>query len=118
MTSPIGAQIHFSSDKCNDFSCRDQSYLFLNRSQQKVHWNSLGAASISTLGVRVGSRRRRRLSFDFRLFREPNELREPCDQAELCDPEEMFVNPVSKEVVDGARKAEKLLVLSFELPFL
>jgi hypothetical protein len=83
-----------------------------------VHWNSLDVASASTLGVRVGRRRRRRLSFDFKLFKEPNELREPCDQAELCEPEDICVKPVSNEVVDGARSAEKLLLLvMLELPF-
>jgi hypothetical protein len=83
-----------------------------------VHWNSLGAASASALGVRVGSRRRRRLSFDFKLFKDPNELREPYDQAELCEPEDIWVKPVSNEVVDGARNADMLLLLvKLELPF-
>ena len=65
----------------------------------------------------VGSRRRLLLSFDFRLFIEPRECLEPCEYAVLCepsDPDDMFVNPVSREDIEGARKTEKLSVLLLE----
>lgn len=89
---------------------------------QNVHWNNRAPDSASSFGVRVGIRRRRRLSlcFEFKLLSDPKEFREPCDHAEPCDcadPEDIFVNPVSKDVVDGALKTEKLPVLPFELPW-
>ena len=57
---------------------------------------------------------------EFRLLKEPKELREPCDHAvfwEREDPDDLRVKPVSSEEMDGARKTEKLPVLSFELFF-
>lgn len=71
--------------------------------------------------MREGIFRRLRRSFaEFRLLKEPKEFLEPCDQAVLCereDPDDFRVKPVSSEEIDGARKTEKLPVLSFELFF-
>ena len=81
---------------------------------QNVHWYCLGLSSKSSFGVRVGRRRRRRLSLDLRLLKEPSEWRELCEWAELYEPkepEETPVRPVSSDVVDGARNTEKLPVL-------
>lgn len=35
---PFGVHNQPSRLRCNDFSCRDQSYLLLKESQQNVHW--------------------------------------------------------------------------------
>jgi hypothetical protein len=118
MTSPNGAHIHFSRERCKDFSCRDQSYFDLKRSVQKVHWNSRGPSSRSSFDVRVGIRRRRRLSLDFKLLKEPSEWRELCEGAELNEPkdaEELFVRPVSRDAFDGALNSEYVSVLPLEL---
>lgn len=72
---------------------------------------------MSTFEARIGMRRRLRLSFDFKLFIEPRECFEPCDQAVLWeprDPEDMFVKPVSRDESEGALKTEKLSELLFE----
>jgi hypothetical protein len=90
----------------------------LKRSVQKVHWKSRGASFASAFGARVGSLRRRRLSFDFRLFIDPRECREPYEYAELwdpSDPDDIPVSPVSNDEIEGALKTEKLPVLSFEV---
>lgn len=67
----------------------------------------------------MGIRRRLRLSFvEFKLFKDPRELRDPYDHAVPCDwtePDDILVKVVSKDVVEGALKTEKLPVLSFEL---
>lgn len=67
-------------------------------------------------------RRRLRLSFDFKLLKEPRECRELCEYVaevdEPMDPDDRIVGPVSKEVIEGARKMEKLPVLPFEFSFL
>jgi hypothetical protein len=81
---------------------------------QNVHRNSRGPSSNSSFDVRVGMRRRRRLSLDFKLLKEPSEWRELCEWAELNEPkepEDPFVRPVSRDVVDGALNTEKLPVL-------
>lgn len=54
MTGPRGAHIHFSSERCNDFSCLVQSYFDLNVSVQKVHWKMRFLSSVS---LRVGAAR-------------------------------------------------------------
>lgn len=75
---PFGAQIHFSRDKCNDFSCRVQSYFDLKVSVQKVHWKILFRSSdcLRPTAAVVG-RRLRRLSF-LPAKLELKELKEPC----------------------------------------
>lgn len=75
---------------------------------------------MSALATRLGRRRRLRLSFAFKLFIDPSECRDPCEYAELCEPKEpddMFVNPVSSEEMEGALKTEKLPVLSLDASF-
>ena len=83
MISPKGAHIHFSSDRCKLFSCRDQSYFDLKRSVQNVHWKGRKTSSESALCPFVGSRRRLRLSFDLRLFIDPRECLDPWEYAEV-----------------------------------
>lgn len=56
-----------------------QSYLDLKLSVQNVHWKSRFPSSGLAFGARVGSRRRLRLSFAFKLFIEPRECREPYE---------------------------------------
>lgn len=55
-------------------------------------------------------RRRLRLSFDFKLFREPSECRELCENVadvdEPREPDDSIVRPVSNEVIEGARNKE------------
>jgi len=87
---------------------------------QKVHWKRRWLAEFkSGFGIRGGTRWRRRSFFELLLseLKELRELRDPWDHAELrdwADPDEKFVKPVSKEVVEGARKMEKLPELPFE----
>ncbi len=57
---PRGAHIHFSSDKCSDFSCLVQSYLELNVSVQNVHWKTRFLSLVS-LRDAFGAGRRLRL---------------------------------------------------------
>lgn len=83
-----------------------------------MHWKGRGPSSRVAFGVRVGKRRRLRLSFDFKLFIEPSECLDPYEYAELYEPKEpddMFVKPVSRDVIDGALNSEKLALLSFDV---
>lgn len=81
---PSGAHIHFSSDKCRDFSCLVQSYFDLKVSVQKVHWN---IRLFSCAGFRVigGAGRRRLLRSLLPASPELNEPNEPKDCDDTCE---------------------------------
>jgi hypothetical protein len=98
-----GQQVHRSRARCNDFSCRCQSYLAGNVSVQNVHWKIRAdrdlACCWAVLCV-IGARRRRRRSED------------PFDRLDWLDMEDPKVNSefedsrVSKLEVDGALNIE------------
>lgn len=108
MTGPSGAQIHFSSERCRDFSCRVQSYFDLKVSVQNVHWKMrlLSSTTFRLEACTTGLLRRRRSFLPARL--ELKELNDPCVECDepleyrALEADSEDVCPVSCEVVEGA----------------
>lgn len=109
MMGPSGTQIHFSRERCRDFSCRVQSYLVRKVSVQNVHWKMRFWVSV---GLAMGGKRRFRWRPFLPIRLEPKEPKEPCVDFDRDDPCENAaleadrddVNPddVSWEMVEGA----------------